>query len=158
MPLKWERGINPYVHTYFGKLGLGPRATPPQIIQTANALKQKLQAGRPVELDGVPLDEHVISEAAMKLREKEVLAQELLLVHPQTQVENRKHQELVKRLQQAAALPEGRPAIPLRQPLAIFCFLPAPDAEAAALPEWQDFGLVGPDDEEDLRLHIVFDA
>jgi hypothetical protein len=41
--------------------------------------------------------------------------------------------------------------------MGLFWFVPPPGAEAAELPGWDDLGLVGPMDPEDLTLDVVFD-
>ncbi|HYH67189.1 MAG TPA: hypothetical protein VD866_21010 [Urbifossiella sp.] len=158
MPLKWTPGVNPFVHTYFRKLRVGAIATFRQIDDSAKDLKRNLAGGATVELDGVRLDEHDIAEAATALQKKESLAEELLLVHPQTGGENKKIKELVKKLQAATALGDERPAVPLRHPLAVFAYVPAPEPAAVEWPAWGEFGLPGPGHPDDRALDIVFDC
>jgi hypothetical protein len=157
MPLKWERGTNPYIHNYFGRLLVGPVASAQQIAAKAKQLTQKLQKEQ-LELKGELLDEHAIKEASTKLREPASLAEELLLAHPHAQAESTELKTLIARLRDALQFPDDRQPLSLIHPAAIFWFTPSPGAEAAALPEWDAFGMVGPNDEEDLSLDIVFDC
>ncbi|MBI4602182.1 MAG: hypothetical protein HY721_09500 [Planctomycetes bacterium] len=157
MPLRWERGTNPYVFNYFGKLRLGPNATPQQIVAQAESLRLKLGFEK-VELAGRELDEHAIQEASARLRDPGPLAQELLLVHPQGKKEGGKLKALAEKLRGLAVVPDERFPIGLIHPLGIFWLLPAPGVEAAELPAWSDLGLVGPGDEKDRQLDMVFDA
>ena len=157
MPLKWQRGTNPYVHHYFGKLRLGPHATAPQIAVKPRELVKLLSSGQKVELAGVCLDEHALKEAANELRKPQTLAQELLLVHPQSQRETGKLKGLLARLGQLDWT-EGRFALELVHPLAIFWFLPAPGGEAAELPPWEAFAIAAPGCDDDAALDIVFDS
>ncbi len=158
MPFKWDRGINLYVHNHFGRLRLGPNNGPRQIVAQAKNLAQKLAAGGPVELAGQKLDEHAINEASNRLREPGPLAQELLLVHPQTQKESSKLRALADRLRQLAVFPDEHFPLDLVHPLSLFWFIPAPGVEAAELPEWAAFQLVEAGDPQDLELDIVFDC
>jgi hypothetical protein len=158
MPLKWKRGVNPYIFNYFGKLRVGPESRPVQIVEQAKKLCKLLQAGETIELAGEELDEHALSEASSKLREPGPLAEELLLVHHCKQASGRQTKKLVDRLHKLITVPNGRTVPKLRDPLAIFWLLPAPREEAAELPPWSDLGLVEPGDAEDLELDIVFDC
>jgi hypothetical protein len=157
MPLKWQRGTNPYIHHYFGKLRLGPHATAPQIAVKPKELVKLLNGGQKVELAGLALDEHALKEAANELREPKTLAQELLLVHPQSQRETGKLRGLLTKLGQLN-WSEGRFPLNLVHPLALFWFLPAPGSEAAELPPWEAFGFAEPGSPEDAAFDIVFDA
>lgn len=158
MPLKWERGKNPYTHNYFGRLGIGPNVSPGQIIARAKQLKQQMDSREEVVSAGERLDDHAVSEASQKLREPQTRAHELLLVHPQPQGEGKKLKKLCDDLRHAASLPEVRPPLPLLHPFALFWFAPAPGSEAAELPDWSAFGLVDPGSEPDRALDIVFDS
>jgi hypothetical protein len=158
MPLKWERGQNPYLHTYFGRLRIGPNVPPAQIAQQAKQLKQSLSS-HDIELGGRKLDEHTLSEAASKLmKEPNALAQELLLVHPLPRDESAKLKKACEEIRQTAVLPENRSPLPCVHPLAVFWFLPAPGPEATEPPAWEDFGFVAAGDEADLALDIIFDS
>ena len=157
MPLKWEPGTNPYVHNYFGKLRIGPNVRPAGILQRAKGLVQTLNAGGSIELRGLRLDEHSINEASRKLGEPAALAQELLLVHPPLQGDNKNLKVLVARVGEAATLAEARAPLSLLHPAAIFWFTPLPGPECAALPDWDAFAFTGPLDAADLDLDIVFD-
>ena len=157
--MKWERGKNPYLHNYFGKLFIGPNATPPQIVSQARKLVQKRKAGKVVELAGEELDDHAINESSAKLRDPRSLAEELLLVHPQPQREDKKKMKLLlDRLCKTAVVSEGRYPVPLVHPMAIFWFIPSPGPETAKMPEWDAFGLVEAGNSQDLQLDIVFDS
>lgn len=158
MPLDWSRGKNPYVHTYFGRLRLGANATPQQIVRKADELKNKLAAGKTVELAGVALDEHAISEAKSKLLEREALAEELLLVHPNTQRENARLKDYTQRLEQAITLPESDGPIALAHELCLLALLPQTIPGAVELPAWSSLKLVDAGDDDDLDLDIVFDG
>lgn len=158
MPLEWQRGLNPYMFNYFGKLQLGPNALPTQIVAQAKNLAQLLSAGQTLELAGEVLDEHAINDASSKLREPRPRAEELLLVHPQAEGGKSRLKKIRAKLQKLAMIPEERPMPELRHPLAVLWFVPAPDPEAAELPPWGEFGFVVPGDEDDRQLDIVFDA
>jgi hypothetical protein len=157
MPLKWQRGVNPYVFNYFGTLRCGPNSTALQIQARARDLARQVAARGGVELAGQPLNEFAISEAAKKLLEPDVQAEELLLVHPHRPAERGNLDALVGKLAQTATLPDQRETPALVHPTAVFWFLPAPDGEAAALPEFETLGLVAAGDEPDVQLDIVFD-
>ena len=158
MPLKWQRGTNPYRHNYFGRLRVGPNTPPVQIDAQRKNLHQKLTSGKPLELDGQPLDEFAISEAFKQLCEPGPLAEELLLVHPQDDQKEKDWKKLVENLKQVAEVPVDPWPPELIHPLALLWFLPPPGAEDVEWPPWEAFGLVGPGDEADKALDIVFDA
>ena len=158
MPLKWNRGVNPYVFNYFGKLRVGPESRPVQIVEQAKKLNQLLMAGEAIVLAGEELDEHALNEASSKLREPSPLAEELLLVHYCKQATGRQPQKLVDQLHTLVTLPDDRTVPELRDPLAIYWFLQPPGEEVAELPPSSDLGLVEPGAAEDLELDIVFDC
>jgi hypothetical protein len=159
MPFKWEQGKNPFIYNYFGILRIGPNTTQKNILEYARKLKQLLTSGERLELAGHPLDEHAIDDASRKLHEPVSQSEELLLVHPQPQWDNKKRMKsLVGKLRETALFPEDRSPPPLLHPLALCWFIPAPGAEAAELPEWSAFGLVEPGEGPDLELDIVFDS
>lgn len=158
MPLVWKADANPYVHTAFAVLGLGPNATPPQVVHKAEDLGKKLAGGKAVDVAGVPLDEHAVAEAAKTLKDKETLAEELLLAHPHTAAESKKLKDTIKKLAAAALAAAPPPALPLRHPLAAFALLPPPAPEAVERPTWADFGLPDVGHPDDLALDIVFDC
>ncbi|MBI2298162.1 MAG: hypothetical protein HYU66_04290 [Armatimonadetes bacterium] len=157
MPLRWERGRNPYRHNHYGRLQVGPYTLPTQVLQTEKNLIQLLDAGRELTLDGQRLDAHAISEASSRLREPRSQAEELLLVHPGVQDDRKRLKKLWEDLRREAAL-ERDAALPLLCPEALFWFTPAPGVEAADLPRWEAFGLVEAGDPEDLELDLVFDV
>ncbi len=158
MPLRWQRGTNPYVHNYFGRLRIGPNTKPRLIVEHAKRQRQKLATGEKLELAGQEVDEHAVGEASERLRESGSLAEELLLVHPQSDQKGKQWKEMANQLQEAARLSEDREPLALAHPSGILWFTPAPGVEAADLPEWEALGLVGPGDPEDLALDIVFDC
>ncbi len=158
MPFKWESGKNPYRYNYFGRLGVGPNVQPREVIAIAKKRCQSLAAGRMLKYTDEHLDEHAVHEASKYLRKPMSLAEELLLVHPQTRHDEKRLEKLTEQVRQLAVLPEDSRSLPLYHPLAIFWFLPAPGIEAAEMPGWYDFGFVEPGDPEDLELDIVFDA
>jgi hypothetical protein len=159
MPFRWEKWKNPYICNYFGMLQVGPNVSHQQIAAKARELIQKIAAGQKISLPpDHELDEHAVSEASTKLRDPRSAAEELLLVHPQPETEERSRiKALVEQVRKKAALPSERAAIPLRDPLGVFWFAPTPGVEAAELPEWAEFGLTSARDPEDLALDIVFD-
>jgi hypothetical protein len=159
MPLKWERGTNPYVHNYFGKLRVGPTMRPAGMLQRAKDLIQRLDE-ETIELRGISLDEYLIKEAARKLSEPGggALAQELLLVHPPHQGESKKLKVLAANISELATVAEERPRLMLLHEAAIFWFTPLPGSECATLPEWEDFSFTRSNDEADLDLDIIFDS
>jgi len=157
MPLKWLRGVNPYVFNYFGKLRIGPNA-PPTIFQAqAKRSTQNLAAGRTVELAGQVLDEHAINEASRKLLDPAMRAGELLLVHPQGRQSGDKLKSVADQIRKAAVPPDKGSMPPLIHATAIYWFLPEPGPEAADLPAFESIGLVNAGDDQDLMLDIVFD-
>ena len=159
MPLKWERGTNPYVHNYFGKLHVGPNMRPVEMLQRARSLTQLLAVDdTSVELRGVSLDAHSIKEAARRLGEPGALAHELLLVHQPQQRDSKKLKALAANISELATVAEERPRLLLLHAAAIFWFTPLPGSECATLPEWEEFGFTGSNDEADLELDIVFDS
>ena len=158
MPLKWQRGINPYRYNYFGKLRVGPHFRPPQLLEQARNLIQKLTGGEPSTLPGPTLDEHAIQEAVSKLREPRALAEELLLVHAVGPREKSRLKAVIVAIQTAAVLPPDRDPLELVRPAAILRLIGPPDPEAAAAPELAALGLVQPADEADRQLDIVFDS
>lgn len=157
MPMKWFRGLNPYVHHFSGRLRISPNATPVQIDAQCKKLLQKLKAGKAVELAGQKLDEHAVSEAAKKLYEPGSLAEELLLVHSRGTQREKDWRKLATKLRETAVFPVPEYPPPLVHPLAVFWFVPAPDEETAGWPPWDAFGFVEPGDEADAALDVVFD-
>jgi len=157
MPLRWQRGVNPYVFSYFGKLRSGPNATLTQIKARAADYTRRIAAGETLDLLGQPLDDFAVSEAARRLLEPAGHAEELLLVHPQRPDARGNLDALANKMAQAATLPDRPRTLALAHPGAIFWFLPAPDVDAASLPEFGKLGLVAAGDEPDLQLDIVFD-
>jgi hypothetical protein len=157
MPLEWKRGQNPYVHHHFGKLRLGPGASPNQVVTQARNLTQRLAAGHEVVLAGLKLDEHAVKEASAALREPRTLAEELLLVHPPAPREAGKLPALLARLAELTTDPFGPATLQLVHPRAIFWFVPPPGPEALELPPLEALGLGAHGDEADGALDVVFD-
>ena len=157
MPLKWRQGVNPYVFNYFGILQLGPTTPPRQIVAQAKNLAQLLVAGQTLELGGEKLDEHAISDASSKLRDPRPHAEELLLVHPQSEGGKSRLKKTCSELQKLAVIPAERPTPELHDPLAALWFVPVPSPKASEIPPWVDFDFVTPGDEDDRQLDIVFD-
>lgn len=157
MPMKWLHGANPYVHNYFGRLRIGPNATPVQIGAQRKKLVQKIESGQEIVLAGQRLDQHTVSEAANMLYEPASLGEELLLVHPQRTQKDHEWKKLAAHVQCLAVFPIPECLPPLLHPLAVFWFIPAPSVEAVELPPWEAFGLVEPNDEADTALDIIFD-
>jgi hypothetical protein len=155
--MKWVRGTNPYVHNYFGRLRIGPNATPVQIGAQRKKLVQKIDSGQEVNLAGQKLDQHAVSEAANMLYEPASLGEELLLVHPQGIQKDREWKKLAEQVRRLAVFPVPERPPPLLHPLAVFWFVPAPGVEAVELPPWEAFGFVEPGDEADIALDVVFD-
>lgn len=160
MPFKWERGRNPYVFNFFGMLQLGSNARPDEITsQAKERIKVIKNSTRgKVELAGVELDEHAITAASAALRSAKTLAEELLLVQPQTRQERGKLKKLAADIEREAALPKQPDQFPLHHPLAIFWLLPEPGIEVAPAPQWEEFKLVKGGDPEDRDLDVVFDG
>lgn len=156
MPLKWERHVNPFVHTHFGRLRLGPNASRRQINDTAAELLKKLVAGHKITIGGVELDEFAISDASKKLLEPGPLALELLLTHPQPREDGHKTKKLCEQVRKV-----GLPAEPRRMtlvhPAAVFWFTPTPGPEVLPLPHWEDLDTVRAGSDEDLDLDCAFD-
>jgi len=157
MPMKWVRGTNPYVHNYFGRLRIGPNATPVEIVAQRKKLVQKIDSGQEVVLAGQKLDQHAVSEAANMLYEPASLGEELLLVHPQGTQKDRAWKKLAEQVRRLAVFPIPECPPPLLHPLAVFWFVPAPGVEAVELPPWEAFGFVEQGDEADIALDVVFD-
>jgi hypothetical protein len=128
------------------------------MVQKAKNLTQTLAARIPVELRGVSLDEHSIKEAARKLGESGALAQELLLVHPPHEVDSKKLKMLTANISELATVAQERPRLMLLHAAAIFWFTPLPGSECATLPDWEEFGFTGSNDDADLEQDIVFDS
>lgn len=158
MPLMWKRNKNPYVHNYFGVLCVGPSTQIRQIVALAVQHKARIEAGGRHEVGGVPVDVHEISKACTSLQEDKIRAREVLLVHPQVVHKRTDINDLLKRLKAKTSLAAEHPPLRLVHPLAIFWFTPPPGPDVAPWPELADFQLVGPDDEADRQLDIVFDS
>jgi hypothetical protein len=143
MPLKWEKGKNPYACTCFARLQVGPATRPAQIVQRAKNLAQKIAAGENAQNpSGAPMDEHAVQEASSKLREPASLAEELLLAHPPApEPDAKKAKEIFARLKKAAVLPGRAAPLSLAHPLAILWFTPAPGPETAELPGWKSLDI-----------------
>ena len=148
MPLKWKRGRNPYIHNYFGILGVGPNTPTNKIVAEAQQLAKTKTS---------EAERHEVADAGSKLAKDEIRVAELLLVHPQPSHDERHYKRVKEQIQEVAQLPVSHPPIPLRRPEGIFWFLPAPGPEAASWPAWEELQLVGPNDPADLELDIVFD-
>jgi hypothetical protein len=158
MPLKWERGKNLYVHSYFGRLKAGPNTLIRQLISLADNQIKVFAAGKKIDLAGVELDEHAISEAKKAFLNPRSHAEELLLAHPQSHREQKKLKQIAEQIRETAQLPDTTGSMALYHPLAIMWFLPSPGPEAAELPPWSEFAFVEAGDPEDLELDIVFDC
>jgi hypothetical protein len=160
MPFKWEKKKSPYRSNCYGTLKLGPNAEPKEVRAQAKNITDVLKVGMAVESAArVNLDEYAVNEASRMLNDPRTWAEELLLMHPQPQREGPdKLKKLVEEVRKSASLPEGRPRIPLRSAMGLLWFVPAPGPEAAQLPDWNDLGMVGPLDPEDLALDVVFDV
>ncbi len=157
MPLHWTRGRNPFVHSYFGRLKLGPNANPRQIVGREADLSRQISNGKEVTLANVRLDAHAISEAKSMLLNRETLAEEMLLVHPQP-VRTQSHlKERLKQLEEAVTLPRTPPTVGLKHPLAIYWFLPQPGPDVVERPPLAALGLVSAGQDPDLDLDVVFD-
>ena len=148
MPLEWKRGKNPYIHNYFGILGVGPNTPINKIVFITQQLA-KIKASE--------AERHEVADAGSKLQKDEIRVAELLLVHPQPSHDERHYKSTKEQIQEVAQLPAVYYPIPLRHPGGIFWFLPAPGPEAAAWPAWEELQLVGPNDPADLELDIIFD-
>lgn len=157
MPLEWKPGKNPYRQNYFNMIRIGPEATPVQIVAKANELCKELKAGKKINLDNVNLDEHLINEAANKLRDPSIRIEEMLLTHAPALKNRKRLKDLLNKLEEMANLPPDLPDLVLNHPLAVLWFLPPPGPEAAELPPWEEFNLGQAGDEEDRALDIVFD-
>jgi hypothetical protein len=156
MPLKWLRGVNPYVFNYLGKLRIGPNTPPAHFQPQARRFTQRLAAGERIELAGEALDEHAINEASRKLLDPGARAEELVLAHPQQSQAASSLKAVVDQIQREAVLNElSTPS--LVDPAAIYWFLPNPSPDAVELPDFRALGLVMAGDKEDLDLDIVFD-
>jgi hypothetical protein len=157
MPLKWTRGVNPYVVNYFGKLQVGPNAEPRVFSARAKNFNQKIAAGETVILGGQSLDEHAINEASKKLLDAQTRAGELLLAHPQGADERSRLKSATRKIKEAATLPEPRSWPALMDAASLLWFLPAPEPSAAVLPPLDALGLDRAGSAADLELDIVFD-
>jgi hypothetical protein len=158
MPFKWQKGKNPYVSNSYGTLQLGPNASPQEVKGKTKSLMQLLSCGQRVQsASGEPLTEYEVAEADKILTSVQFAPEELLLVHPQPKSEGPSRLKALAEQVRKAASFSGRPIIPLRHSIGIFWFVPLPGPEAAELPPWEELGMTGPADPEDLALDIVFD-
>jgi hypothetical protein len=157
MPLQWNGKHNPYVFNAFSILGVGPGTTPNQVGQVAKQVTRCVEAGYPPDLAGEKLDAHQVSEAVSALLDDRKRAAELLLVHPPVRQEPNRLKAVSAELRTAATLPVAYEPLPLRHPLGLFWFLPAPEPEASDWPELSEFRLVAPGEPLDRDLDIVFD-
>jgi hypothetical protein len=158
MPLKWEKGKNPYLHNYFCILEIGPNTPVAQIAQRAKSLVQRVEQGFFHEIDGQSVDQHKISEAGSRLTDDRSRAPELLLMHPELKHDRRELTIIESKLANLAQIPATHEPLPLRHPLGIFWFVPQPDEKAADWPHWHDFHLTEPGDPDDLDLDVIFDS
>ncbi len=158
MPLMWKRNRNPYVYNYFGVLHVGPNTQIDKIVALAAQHKVRLDSGGKHEVGGVSVDVYEIGNACKSLQEDKTRAREVLLVHPQVVHKSMDVNDLLKRLKEKTSLAAEHLPLRLVHPLAIFWFTPPPGPEVAPWPEFTDFQLVGPNDEADRQLDIVFDS
>jgi len=158
MPLTWKKGRNPYIYNYFGILSIGPNASIAQVVALAQQLKIRIDGGALVELNGVRIDKNQVDKACSSLQDEKTWAHELLLVHSQVKHKKMQLESLLKKLEETVKLSIEYEPLRLVHPFAIFWFIPEPGSEAAPLPEFENFGLVGPNDEADRKLDIVFDS
>jgi len=161
MPFEWKQGRNPYRWNYFGILGVGPNVQRTQIVAQEKKLLQKIAhlngKGEKLEVAGQAVDEHTVTSASARLQNADTLAQELLLAHPQPVRDDKRRKNLAEQLRTLAAPPLEAAPVPLHAPLALFWFVPAPGAEAAERPGFDELGLVAAGDPADLELDIIFD-
>lgn len=159
MPLQWRRGQNPYMHNYFGILGVGPNTSRNEIAFRENQLRQIVKRSpEPLKLGELVLVEQMISEAGKRLLDDQSRVMELPLVHPEVKLDKKKLEEVKKKLRDIAVLPDRNEPIRLLHPLAVFWFVLQPGPEAAEWPQLEDFDLVQIGDSEDLGLDFVFDS
>lgn len=154
MPIKWKRGQNPYIHNYFGFLGVGPNTPPREIQALANKL---LLRKEPRILKELSIEQNMISEACSRLLEDEPRILELLLVHPDVSSKKKRISELKNMLKQKAILNEKVEFPELLHPACLFWFLPEPGPEVVELPDYNEFDLAHAGSVEDTLLDIVFD-
>lgn len=158
MPLQWNRDRNPYIHSCFGRLRLGPNAKKTVIVEQARNLAKQVAAGHGVILAGIDLDEHAVNDAASRLQDAATLGHELLLTHSQPARDKKRLNKVVDDIRTMATLPED-PSLPeLQHALSLFWFVRAPGPDAAELPPLEAFGLVQAGDDQDSALDVVFDA
>jgi len=155
VPLCWIRGRNPFRHNYFGVLGVGPNTPNNHIFAIAKKLARRDPSP---ELDGQPLDAHVINDAAGKLLESRSMVEELLLVHADPSDDRKRHKKIFKEIREAAALPAETPPLTLAHPLAVLWFLPTLEADIIPVPELEELRLTRPGDAADAACDIVFDG
>lgn len=161
MPLRWEKGKNPFVHNYFGILHVGANTPPAQIVAQARELKTKLDAGKEVtSVAGTALDEFAINDASQNLLEAASRAEEMLLAHrqPPRGVNKSEVQKLCKALTEATELPEDDSTLPLRDATSLFWFVPQPGVDLFDLPDWRELCLEDEHSEADQLLDVVFDV
>ena len=159
MPLRWERGKNPYVWGYFQMLGVSPDSDDRQIAAISTRLTKRAEFGKPPEVAGIPLTTHQISQAANGiLHDPDTRLAESLLVHPAVPKTTVAADSAEAEIRNLVPVPGTREPMPMAHPLAFVTVLPHPSCEAAAWPDFDDFGFVGPQDEPDQALDIVFDS
>jgi len=156
MPLIWKRGENPYRINYFGILELGPNAQPQLISHKRADLLRKIRGGQHV-VDGRPVTEAEINEAESRLLEASGWAGELLLVHPVPGGDVRRLRQICVTLAERTTPPQAPQQLRLTNVEALAPLLPEPSPEDIAWPEWDEFGVPGPDSQDDCQCDVQFD-
>jgi hypothetical protein len=157
MALNWNPDKNPFTFSALAVLGLGANLERRWIRNRQTNQKQMLSGQDPPKVSGIPLDAGAIDNAALVLSEPAGLVAELAMAHPQRRVEKANADADQVRLERLAVLPPLPSAPSPLSALALYWLLPAPEAEAAELPTWEELGIPGPHDPEDLAWDIVFD-
>jgi hypothetical protein len=178
MPLNWKGIENPYWLNYFTVLQVGPAVSRRIIPEVANKVLSTFKGKKslwirmlklsgaelPSQPDGTPdqrqfrlLEEREVTEASSRLIDETIWAEEVLLVHPASNMDNR---EIMKTcaavLEQAAPTPHER-ELKLVNPAALAALAPRLGPEDIPLPDWKEFGIPTPGAPEDRQLDIQFD-
>jgi hypothetical protein len=157
MPLKWRRGENPYLLSYFGRLQIGAHASPRQINAQVKNLTRQIKGGGEVRAGDRVISRADLTEAEARLLDQATWAAEVLLVHAGPGRATGHLPALCAAVTEAAALASMARPLPLADLTALAPLIPRPQAADLPRPSWGEFPVSAPDGPQDLAADIQFD-
>jgi hypothetical protein len=158
MPLSRHPDDNPYRLNYFAILGVGVAASPATISQMADNIITRIRLGEKHIIAGREISEADVNEARTRLLNDETRAAEVPFVHAGPSGSTRRLQELCREIIATATPPPAPRLLNLSNLRALAPLVPDSVPEDIAWPEWEEFGIPGPDAHEDREYDVQFDV